>query len=274
MGKASSSKKVARAAGTGGGRTARGRTPWTYYGIILAVVVLGLVGTLASRDHRLAQLNAAGSTSPPAVGSTESAAFALDVCGTLQPNLKTSKDPVGLATQGDGIIHIHPFAASAAGANATLGLFASSIGMKLNANELQAPGGKAHHDGDKCNGQPGHVYVRHFAYPGAPLTSGTLETSDPQAVHLDDGSEYTIAFVPAAQKNQIPPPASAVVTTLTNLEAAATAATSSTTTGAAPTPSVSTPGTSTPGTSTPATSTPATSTAPTPASSPPTTAKP
>ena len=57
MGKASSSKKVARAAGTGGGRTSRGRTPWMYYGIIALVVILGIRGDLhqppsSPRDHR------------------------------------------------------------------------------------------------------------------------------------------------------------------------------------------------------------------------------
>jgi hypothetical protein len=268
MGKASSSKKVARAAGTGGGRTARGRTPWTYYGIIALIIVLGVVGTVASRNTRLAAINKAGTTSPPAVGSTESAAFAVDVCGKILPNIKTTKDPVGITTDGDGIIHIHPTTASAAGANATLGLFASSIGMKLNASELQTPGGHLYLDGDKCNGVASHVYVRHFAYPGD--TSGTLETSDPQLIHLDDGSEYTLAFVPSADKNTIPPPPASVVKDLTSLEAAAAAAAATTTTAGATT--ATTTGTTT-ATTTPSTSTSATTTPATTATTPSTTAK-
>lgn len=53
MGKASSSKKVARAAGIGGGRVHRRQTPWTYFGVIALIVVLGVVGTVASRDRRI-----------------------------------------------------------------------------------------------------------------------------------------------------------------------------------------------------------------------------
>src|SRR5437764_1360996 len=51
MGKASSSKKVARAASTGGGRTARGRTPWGWYSSIFLVVVVGTLLIVVSRIH-------------------------------------------------------------------------------------------------------------------------------------------------------------------------------------------------------------------------------
>ena len=67
MGKASSSKKVARAAGTGGGRTHRGRTPWTFFSLLAVVAILGILGTWASRDRRLSEINTAGATTPPTV---------------------------------------------------------------------------------------------------------------------------------------------------------------------------------------------------------------
>ena len=51
MGKASSSKKVARAAGTGGGRTNRGRVPWMYYLALAAVVILGTATVGQSREN-------------------------------------------------------------------------------------------------------------------------------------------------------------------------------------------------------------------------------
>ncbi len=240
MGKASSAKKVARAAGTGGGRTTRGRAPLTYYGVILVVVILGVAATFASRSTRLTNLATANKTAAPTVGSTENAAFAVDICGTLAPNIKTTKNPVGITTQGDGIIHIHPLKASAAGANATLGLFASSIGMKLTTTDLALPGGKDHVAGNSCHGQPAQVYVRRFAYPGAPASAGVVQGANPDSVHLDDGSEYTIAFVAPSQKGKIPPPPASVVATLTSLEAA----TNSTTTTA---PSTTAPSTTAPG---------------------------
>src|SRR5579875_2466563 len=166
MGKASSAKKVARAAGIGGGRTSRGRRPWAYYSVVALIVVLGVVGAWQSRNNRLAQINANGTGSPPAVGSTSEAAFAVDICGKFQPNIKPTKDAVGLTTNGDGIIHMHPYTKAAAGKNATLGLFASSIGLTLNAAEVQMPGGHLYLNGDKCGGTPAYVAIRHFLYPG------------------------------------------------------------------------------------------------------------
>ena len=64
MGKASSNKKVARAATTGGGRTARGRTPWMYYTAITLAVLLGVGLVYQSRHDRIQEL-AAGTEVPP-----------------------------------------------------------------------------------------------------------------------------------------------------------------------------------------------------------------
>src|ERR1700761_1349228 len=166
MGKASSSKKVARAAGTGGGRTSRGRTPWMYFSVIALIVVLGVLGTWSSRDTRLAKINGQGDTAPT-VGTVWNEGYAVYACGKFLPAITHAKNPEGITTgNGDGIIHIHPTVKAAAGKNATLGKFASAVGMKLNAAQLQVPGGKHYLDGDSCQGKPGHVYVRQFAYIG------------------------------------------------------------------------------------------------------------
>ena len=227
MGKASSSKKVARAAGTGGGRTSRGRTPWTYFGVLALVVVLGVVGTITSRDRRLAQINNQGN-SPPAVGTTWNEGYAVYECGKFVPAIKSAQDPQGITTgPGDGIIHIHPTVKAAAGKNATLGKFASAAGMKLNAGELQVPGGRLYTDGTSCEGQPGHVYVKQFAYIGD--TTGVVETLDPSSVLLQDQALLTIAFVPSSGKAKIPPPPAYVTKNLQKL-APTTTTTSSTTT--------------------------------------------
>ncbi|MDQ2724737.1 MAG: hypothetical protein M3Y36_04500, partial [Actinomycetota bacterium] len=223
MGKASSNKKVARAAGTGGGRTAGGRIAWPYYGVLALVAVLGIAGTLVSRDSFHARINANGGT-PPKVGTTWNEGYAVYACGKFVPNIKLSKDPNGITTQGDGIIHIHPTTKSAAGKNATLGKFASSVGMKLNAGELQVPGGKLYRVGNQCNGKTANVYVKQFAFIGS--TSGQVQTTDPRNVMLQDQALVTIAFVPTGQQGSIPAPPQAVQTALQKLAPAPAPSTS------------------------------------------------
>ncbi|MBW3615885.1 MAG: hypothetical protein KY439_11355 [Actinobacteria bacterium] len=68
MGRASSSKKVSRAASTGGGRTARGAKPWLWYAVMGLVVALGVAGIVTSRQERRSELASGESLTPPAVG--------------------------------------------------------------------------------------------------------------------------------------------------------------------------------------------------------------
>jgi hypothetical protein len=234
MGKASSNRKVARAAGIGGGRTYRGRTPWTYFGVIALIVILGLVGTVTSRDRRLSQINQKGGTQPT-VGTTWHEGYAVYECGKFEPAITKAKDPQGITTDTAGIILIQPKVKAAAGHNATLGKFSSAAGMKLNAAELQVPGGTLYQDGATCEGQPGHVYVKQFGYAGATvgqLYNGAkhqLAKLDPRDVPLQDQALITIAFVPASDASKIPPPPDYVNT---NLNASGTSSTSTTTTPA------------------------------------------
>jgi hypothetical protein len=241
MGKASSNKKVARAAGTGGGRTAGGRIAWPYYGVLALVVVLGIAGTVVSRNGYHDRINANGGT-PPTVGTTWNEGYAVYVCGKFLPNIKLSKDPSGITTQGDGIIHIHPTTKSAAGKNANLGKFASAVGMKLNAGELQVPGGQLYQDGNQCNGKTGHVYVKQFPFIGS--QSGQVQNTDPRNVLLQDQALVTIAFVPTGQQAAIPAPPSSVQTALQKLAPSSTSST--TTTPAAPSTTAPAPSTTTP----------------------------
>jgi hypothetical protein len=238
MGKASSSKKVARAAGTGGGRTHRGRTPWTYFSVLAVVAVLGILITWTSRDRRLSQINSQGNT-PPTVGTVWNEGYAVYQCGKFEPAITHAKDPYGITTgNGDGIIHIHPTTKAVAGKNATLGKFATAVGMKLNAGELQVPGGKLYLDGDSCQGKPGHVYVKEFAFAGD--KTGTLQNVDPRNIPLADQSMLTIAFVPSSGKDAIPPPPQYVINNLNKLAASSTTTSTTTPTSATTRPAPST----------------------------------
>ncbi|MBO0692624.1 MAG: hypothetical protein J2P58_06985 [Acidimicrobiaceae bacterium] len=249
MPRSSWSKKVARAAGTGGGRTNRGRVPWTYYGAIALVIVLGVVGTLVSKDRRANQINNQG-TSAPAIGTVWNEAIAFYLCGSFAPNVPQSKNNGdGLTTQGDGIMHIAPTNDSAAGKNATLGKWASGNDVKLTAAQIQLPKGKLYSAGDSCEGGKGQVYVKQFAYPGDP--TGVLVKGNPAAVHLQNQLELVVAFVPPSKSGKIPGPPKAIVSKLKALSAPA-----STTTTTTPSPAAAST-TTTPGSATTTTPSPA-----------------
>jgi hypothetical protein len=235
MGRASSSKKVARAAGIGGGRAHHRNTPWGYYGVIGLIVILGLVITFASKQRRDNQINGAGGT-PPTVGTVWQEGYAVYQCGKFAPAIdwKNAPNPQGITTKVEGIINIQPKVKSAAGKNAVLGKFADAVGMHLNAAELQVPGGHRYLDGNSCQGQPGHVYIKEFAdttdtvgslYNGA---KGQLPKLDPALVPLKNNAMLVIAFVPSSEAVNIPAPPSYVITNLNQL-AAQQASTSTTT---------------------------------------------
>ena len=241
MGKASSSKKVARAAGIGSGKGRRRQTPWGYLAAIAVIVVLGLVGTVTSRNRLISQINNAGGTAPT-VGTTWYEGYSVYACGKFLPEVKVpAPDPQGITTAQTGIITIAPKVKAVAGKNATLGKFASAVGIKLNAAEMQLPGGHLYLDGNTCEGQPGHVYIKQFAYVGdtvGELYNGAknqLPKLDPTAVPLSNGALITIAFVPSGKAASIPAPPSSVGTALTALQASSSSTSASTTTPSAST---------------------------------------
>ena len=262
MGKASSSKKVARAAGIGGGRVRQRQTPWGYYGIIALIVVLGVVGTLASRQRRDTQINNQGNAAP-AVGTTWHEGYAVYECGKFVPAISTkAPDPQGITTRTDGIITIAPSVKAAAGKNATLGKFADSVGMKLNAAALQLPGGHLYQDGNDCNGKPGHVYVKQFAGPTDTVGQlfnggkGQLPKLNPSQVPLKDNYMLTIAFVPSSDATSIPAPPDSVVKSVKTFEAQESSSSTTAPASGATSPTTAAPASTTPAST--ATTTPTT----------------
>lgn len=232
MGKASSSKKVARAAGTGGGRTNRARTPWTFFGVVVLIIVLGVVLTWTSRHRYEVQLtsktNSNAAVAPKVGGTAWNEGYAIYACGKFLKPITAKTTSTGITTAGDGVIHIAPKVKAAAGKNATLGVFASSVGLKLTATEIQVPGGKAYVNGDDCSGKQAKVYVKQYSYVGAP--KGVIETTNPSSTRLANGALVTLAFVPESQKAKIPPPPKSVQDALTKATTPTTTTTTTTTT--------------------------------------------
>ena len=198
MGRASSSKKVARAASTGGGRTARGSKPLGWYAAIALVVILGVAGIVLSRAEYRQELAAGADGSPPVANRDHwHAAYGIYACDTFLPALTDERDPKGIHTHADGIIHIHPFVRSAAGRNATLEVFADAAGLELSDDRIEVPGGETYEAGDDtCDGKDAIVQVK---------VNDKVVTENVAKIKLNDGDGITIAFAPKGAELPDPP---------------------------------------------------------------------
>jgi hypothetical protein len=115
MGKASSNKKVARAARAGGRVSSGQPRSLLFPGVVSAVVVLGLALVVYAREDR--RDDDLGGV--PQIGDHIHQSLAFNACGQFLPDLPEFESPVGIHTHGDGVIHIHPFSQLGVGANAT-----------------------------------------------------------------------------------------------------------------------------------------------------------
>ena len=216
MGKASSSKKVSRAARVGGGgRRARSGRSYFWPGFISVVVVLGTIGVVFSRQQNQSQaapLSAPSrDPSPPRVGDHWHTAYGVNICGKWAPSITEQTDPVGIHTHADGVIHVHPFQVRDGnpftGRHATLGAWLRSIeGVRITATEIDLPGRDVQRNGMRCNGKAGQVRAMTWK-AGDPPEQGTPVTGNPSDVRLLDRMLLTVAFLPADAPIPQPPTA-------------------------------------------------------------------
>ncbi len=262
MGKASSAKKVARAATTGGGRTSQGARPWGWYSALAVVVIVGAFLVVSSRNERLSADNPATADKPRAAapdrnfpGDHWHAAYGIYVCDRFAPDIQTERDPSGIHTHNDGIIHIHPFTRAVSGSKATFGVFAETVGLSVSDDELKV-GNKTYKNGDKCGDEEGRLRV---------LLNGKERPGDPKDIRLQDRDQLVIAFAPDDAKVPENPPSAPNLDNLNDVEGSP-GATSSTT--QAPNPEGTTPPPGEPSAPVPSGAEPST-TAPAPTSAPP-----
>ena len=217
MGKASSNKKVARAAKAGGGRArAAGERNLVFPAALALVVVLGTILVVYARDNRSAEALEA-----PLLSDHWHSAYGIYVCDEFLPDLPEFVAPqnAGSHTHGDGLFHIHPFSSARTGQNATLGnWFADAtevLGNEggLDDDELHVPGGETYTEGDdSCEGLDGDPILQVAVWQTG---QAALDEEEPDIVteSLDavrfsaDGQAFTIAFAPEGA--EIPPPPSA-----------------------------------------------------------------
>jgi hypothetical protein len=152
MGKASSSKKVARAA-RAGGQTSQGPKRQLAFPISIAAVVV--VGVLLIVFARGANQEVAAES--PKVGEHWHAAYGIYVCDALLPSLTdVVAHTTGLHTNDDGVPNIPPFLTGTAGRNATLGVFGETVGLSFTSDSFTV-NGTTYATGFDCNGQPAEV---------------------------------------------------------------------------------------------------------------------
>lgn len=192
MGKASSSKKVARAAGTGGGRTNRGKTPVLWYSTLVLILVAGIGVTAFSREQRLDKLNSPESKEEPRAGQDHwHVALGVRICDNWLAPVVDESENRGIHTHGDGLIHVEPGLASVAGRRAIFNRFAEGVKAELEADRFVWPvsGGKKEErkTGDKCGEQEAEVTA---FYDGKPVEG------DPGDIRFTDGGKLVLAFVP------------------------------------------------------------------------------
>lgn len=193
MGKASSQKKVARAASIGGGRTNRGKAPVLWYSSLVLILLVGVGLTAFSRDQRLDELGSPSSKEEPRANDAHwHVALGVRVCDRWLDPVQDQADPKGVHSHGDGIIHVHPFVASAAGARSTFNRYAEAVKAKLEANRFAWPEGdgkkkEEHKTGDKCGEQEAEVKA---FYDGKP------HEGDPGEIRFTDRGKLVLAFVP------------------------------------------------------------------------------
>jgi len=248
MGKASSAKKVARAARAGGNRRAGQRRALGFPLAIGVVIVVGLLLIFVARDRRNANAfpeankdhvhsaidvytcvlqpapsvttttTVPGSTDSTASGDTTTTTESTtttttptsttlmaesDVHGEFAAPLADVKpDELGIHSHGDGLIHIHPFVNSAAGRNATLGVFIDQVGVSMTDNELVLPDGSIFTEGKNLceGGKEGIVQVAKWnsatdAANGA--KPDTIFTDGFDKIRLGANQAYMIAFMPS-----------------------------------------------------------------------------
>ena len=200
MGKASSNKKVARAARTGGGRTRRGTASLGWPAVMAVVVILGTILVVTSRSN----LGKAEAVPPRPNADHWHAAIGFKICDEFAANPHSDSDPLGIHTHDDGVIHIHPFVARAAGRKAILSHFFDNVGAKVTATQIDLPGYPVKKNGQKCDGKAAKVQTKVWDTRD-PSDQGRVLRGDPGSLLLKNNMLITVAFVPEGADIPRPP---------------------------------------------------------------------
>src|SRR5271169_2254667 len=91
MSRGSFGRTVARAAASGGGKAYRGRPALSWWFTMVAICAIGISLIVYSRNERL-HFNQVAAPEGPSATDNWTAAFAVDICGKVQPNLPANSN--------------------------------------------------------------------------------------------------------------------------------------------------------------------------------------
>ncbi|MGI9601461.1 MAG: hypothetical protein ACR2QE_06240 [Acidimicrobiales bacterium] len=204
MGKASSSKKVARAARAGQSSGPSERRELGFPIAIAAIVILGVLLVGWARTQRESEA--------PTLRDHWHSAYGVFVCtdGEFLEPFTSENDPDGIHSHQDGLIHIHPFGSSVTGDEAQMDVFLEAMLVSLDDDQMILADGTVLSEADTvCDGEAAVWQVARWS--SALDVSGDPDeiiTEDLAAIRFDaDGEAFTIALVPLGA--DIPPPPTA-----------------------------------------------------------------
>ncbi|MEM9467138.1 MAG: hypothetical protein AAGA90_17330 [Actinomycetota bacterium] len=208
MGKASSSKKVERAArAAASSRGASERRELGFPMAVAAVVVLGIGLVVIARDNR-------APATPPRIGDHWHAAYTIYDCGVEVPFFQSAADPDGIHSHQDSLIHIHPFNSSATGDDAQLGVLFDAMQAEVTSEAIITPEAGTISADTGCGDEAAVIKIaRYQVDPTVELVS-VFDDDFSDITFLQDREAFVIAKVPAGED---PPPPSA--TSLAQLDA-------------------------------------------------------
>ena len=212
MGKASSAKKVARAARAGGRVSSGQPRSLLFPGVLMLIVVLGVSLVVYARNDR--QNDDLGGV--PQLGDHIHQAYGFSVCGKFKDPIPEFESDVGIHTHGDGVLHIHPFSSLGVGANATFGRFLKDaregqppVDVELTDTKLQYLGETVEEGETKCEGVEDPILrVAYWADVSDPEAKPVITTGGFGDIRLtDNGAGITVFYGDREADIPLPPTA-------------------------------------------------------------------
>lgn len=223
MASSSSTKKAAKLAQKGSGRSVRFQGGTLFPFVVAVVLIAGLALIVYGRQT----LPSAGD-SPPTVDDHWHAAYGFNICGEwyqLAGNLEdlntqgqyihTNFLRTGIHSHDDGVVHWHPNTSRAVGKNAVLGVFLESYDVELEDDRLEFPpenalgGSEEYVEGEtECDGEDATLSVRVWD-SFTDTDAGQRYIANMDRIHIDqDGMVFGIYFGPDDMDQSMPPWAS------------------------------------------------------------------